>query len=111
MADVDCRLAVYGTLAPGRANHHELADLRGTWRGGIVRGRLVQKGWGADFGYPALILDPAGDAVPVHLLDSADLPAHWARLDDFEGDGYARVVASIETDTGATTAWIYVSAD
>jgi len=104
---IDHRLATYGTLAPGRANHHQLDGLAGSWREGITRGHLVPEGWGASLGYPALIRDPAGEAVPVHLFESADLPAHWVRLDEFEGPGYRRVMATIELAEGAVDAWIY----
>lgn len=106
----DLRLATYGTLAPGRPNHHQLAGLRGRWLTGTVRGRLVAEGWGADLGYPALILDPEGDPVEVHLFQSEDLPDHWQRLDAFEGDGYRRVAARVETAEGVLDAWIYVTA-
>jgi gamma-glutamylcyclotransferase (GGCT)/AIG2-like uncharacterized protein YtfP len=107
--DIDQRLAVYGTLAPGRSNHHELAGLRGSWRPGAVRGLLVPEGWGATLGYPALILDPAGPVVEVQLFESADLPAHWPRLDDFEGPGYKRTAVTVETADGSADAWIYAA--
>jgi gamma-glutamylcyclotransferase (GGCT)/AIG2-like uncharacterized protein YtfP len=38
------RLAVYGSLAPGQANHHQLAGLAGEWRSGVVRGWLTASG-------------------------------------------------------------------
>jgi len=104
----ETRLATYGTLAPGRANHHQLADLRGQWRGGTVRGRLLEEGWGARLGYPGLVLDPEAGEVEVQLFESADLPDHWPRLDAFEGAGYRRVVAQVRTDDGAFDACIYV---
>lgn len=107
---VDHRLATYGTLAPGRLNHHQLADLRGAWRAGTVTGTLVAEGWGAEFGYPAIILDDGGQAIDVQLFESVDLPAHWQRLDAFEGDGYQRVRVDVATDTGTIDAWIYVNA-
>ena len=106
----DTSLAVYGTLAPGRPNHHELSGLDGRWRRGIVRGHLVAEGWGATLGYPALTLDPDGPPVDVQLFVSADLPAHWPRLDAFEGPGYRRVVTNVETESGAVAAFIYVAA-
>ena len=104
----DTRLATYGTLAPGRVNHHQLATLQGIWRLGTVRGRLVEAGWGAELGYPGLILDPAGGAVEVHVFESPALPGHWPRLDAFEGSGYRRVVTRVATADGALEAWIYV---
>jgi gamma-glutamylcyclotransferase (GGCT)/AIG2-like uncharacterized protein YtfP len=109
--DVDCRLAVYGTLAPGRSNHHELAGLRGTWRAGTVRGHRVATGWGVALGYPALALDRDGDDVAVELFESANLPNHWTRLDAFEGSAYRRTWVEVMTADGAVDAWIYTAAD
>ncbi|MFO1113155.1 MAG: gamma-glutamylcyclotransferase [Rhodospirillales bacterium] len=106
----ETRLAVYGTLAPGRANHQQLAGLSGQWRKGTVRGRLCDAGWGAPLGYPGLILDPSGPAVEVQLFESADLPDHWSRLDAFEGTGYRRVVTQVRTADGEVDACIYVLA-
>jgi gamma-glutamylcyclotransferase (GGCT)/AIG2-like uncharacterized protein YtfP len=107
----DMRLAVYGTLAPGRVNHHQLAMLEGSWGRGTVRGKLFPSGWGAALGFPGLILDPAGPLVNVALFESRDLPEHWARLDEFEGSGYRRVVARVKTEEGERNAWIYVLAE
>jgi gamma-glutamylcyclotransferase (GGCT)/AIG2-like uncharacterized protein YtfP len=103
-----CRLATYGTLAPGRPNHHLLDALEGHWSEGHVYGKLADAGWGAGLGYPALILDPDGLAIPVHVFESMNLPDHWSRLDDFEGPGYQRVVTSVSTPTGDVDASIYV---
>ncbi|WP_034159454.1 gamma-glutamylcyclotransferase family protein [Sphingomonas sp. ERG5] len=108
---VDHRLAVYGTLAPGKPNHHQLAHLNGEWRAGKVRGTLVEKGWGAALGYPVLMLAEDGDDISVQLFVSPDLPAHWARLDAFEGSEYRRVQVGVETAEGLLEAWIYIDAD
>ncbi len=107
---IEHRLAVYGTLAPGRENHHQLQGLAGSWRAGIVRGTRIATGWGATKGYPALILAANGAPVAVQIFESADLPNHWARLDDFEGPDYRRVVTDVETPDGVVTAWIYAAA-
>lgn len=97
------RLAVYGTLAPGERNHHELAGCRGCWRRGTVRGHLTRRE------YPEL--RPAADApwVAVQVLDSRDLPAHWAALDRFEGDGYRRLLVVAQLATGPTLANLYAA--
>ena len=108
--DAETRLAVYGTLAPGRSNHHQLAGLEGRWRKGTVRGRLFESGWGAALGYPGLILDEQGEAVEVQLFESPDLPAHWQRLDEFEGVGYQRVTAAVAVGEETAPAFIYVLA-
>jgi gamma-glutamylcyclotransferase (GGCT)/AIG2-like uncharacterized protein YtfP len=109
--DPDTRLAVYGTLAPGRVNHHQISALTGVWRRGTVRGKLFPSGWGAALGFPGLILNSLGPVVEVNLFESAELPAHWERLDDFEGNGYKRVVVSVNTADGERDAWIYVLAE
>ena len=106
----DTRLATYGTLAPGRVNHHQLTGLQGQWQQGTVRGRLADAGWAAALGYRGLVLDPLGPVVEVYLFESADLPDHWPRLDAFEGTGYRRVVTQVRTSDGELDAWIYVLA-
>lgn len=106
----ECRLATYGTLGPGRSNHHQLAGLRGEWSRGSVRGDRYEDGWGAAQGYPGLVLKPDGPTVTVDLLSSNDLPDHWARLDAFEGAGYRRVVTEVNTPAGVVSACIYVLA-
>lgn len=106
----DTRLATYGSLAPGRVNDHLLANLKGHWRQGTVRGKLVEAGWGAALGFPGLVLDPLGIPIEVHLFESPDLPYHWPRLDAFEGAGYRRVVTQVTTADGELDAWIYVVA-
>jgi gamma-glutamylcyclotransferase (GGCT)/AIG2-like uncharacterized protein YtfP len=69
---------------------------------------LIDAGWGAGLGYPALVLDPDGSAIRVDVFESVDLPAPWARLDAFEGPGYQRVVTTVRTSTGDVDASIYV---
>ncbi|HEY7272433.1 MAG TPA: gamma-glutamylcyclotransferase [Actinoplanes sp.] len=105
-----CRLATYGTLAPGRPNHRQLDGLAGRWLTGYVYGTLVDAGWGADLGYPALVLDSDGTTIEVQIFESTDLPAHWSRLDAFEGPGYQRVAATVHTPDGEVEASIYVVA-
>ncbi len=107
---VDERLATYGTLAPGRPNHHQLAGLSGRWIAGSVKGRLVDRGWGAALGFPALVPSDDGDQVIVQVFISADLPHHWARLDAFEGPEYRRAVMCVQTPEGELDAWIYLDA-
>ena len=110
-AGPDTRLATYGTLAPGRPNHGQLAGLSGRWLAGRVRGSLVQEGWGAELGYPGLILDAGGPLVEVDVFESSALPHHWHRLDAFEGPGYRRVATDVSTAEGVLPASIYVLAE
>jgi len=101
------RLASYGSLAPGRVNHHQLALLKGSWQQGTVRGKLIDAGWGSALGFPGLILDSSGPPVEVYVFESLDLPAHWRRLDEFEGPAYQRVLTQVRTADGDLSAYIY----
>ena len=94
------RLFVYGTLAPGRPNAHVLAEVSGTWEPATVRGTLLHEGWGASVGYPGIVLDELGNEVHGFIFSSEELSAHWARLDEFEGDGYDRVVTTAALSDG-----------
>lgn len=101
------RLFVYGSLAPGRANAHVLADLHGTWQPASVKGTLRQEGWGAALGFPGIVLGDGGE-VSGQVFTSKELPRHWARLDAFEGEGYARVLANVRLQDGCEVeAYIY----
>ena len=104
------RLATYGSLAPGRRNHSQLDGLTGRWFEGQVYGELRDAGWGASLGYPALVLDPQGSAVDVAVFESVDLPAHWSRLDRFEGPGYQRLLTTVHTRAGQIQAFVYALA-
>ena len=104
------RLFVYGTLAPDQPNDHVLAGISGVWSRGTVRGRLREIGWGATMGYPAIRLDPHGEEVAGYLLESTDLPAHWPRLDSFEGADYCRTLTEVRTENGdLVEAYVYVA--
>jgi len=89
------RFIVYGTLAPGQPNHQVVADIAGRWFTGWVEGDLYELGWGAADGYPAMLWRPRGKRIDVHVLESSELAQHWARLDEFEGVGYRRVLVPV----------------
>jgi len=101
------RFAAYGTLGPGKPNHHHMEDIDGSWSRGRVRGNLAEVGWGAALGFPGITLSESDNWVEVDLLESETLEAHWARLDEFEGPGYRRVVCTVVTDSGPVEALIY----
>jgi gamma-glutamylcyclotransferase (GGCT)/AIG2-like uncharacterized protein YtfP len=105
---VETRLAVYGTLQPGQANHYVLERVRGAWEPGTTRGELHGAGWGMTFGFPALVWHPDAASVPVQLLASPELPRHWERLDAFEGDAYRRIVVPVVQGADRQLANIYV---
>jgi gamma-glutamylcyclotransferase (GGCT)/AIG2-like uncharacterized protein YtfP len=88
-------LAVYGTLAPGRSNHHVVAPLGGEWTDGVVEGDLFPVGWGATLGYPAFRPRGGGPAVAVKVLAAPALAAAWPELDRFEGAEYRRILVPV----------------
>lgn len=103
------RLFVYGTLAPGRPNEHVLAEVDGEWEPATVRGTLVQEGWGAGMGFPAITLTEDAAEVSGFLFVSERLEYHWARLDAFEGEGYERVMVTAKRADGLMVdAQVYV---
>jgi len=85
------------SMAPshrGGVNAHVLEPLVGEWQEASVSGTLHPQGWVQTHGLPALRLDAGAAAEAGLFFQSADLPAYWARLDEFEGGAYQRV----ETD-------------
>lgn len=94
------KLAVYGSLAPGRQNHSVLESLGGRWADGFVRGQLHAFGWGANLGYPGFRWDPQGDTVPINVLSSGALMSEWIYLDHFEGEQYVRILVPVENGSG-----------
>lgn len=103
------RLFVYGTLAPGQSNAHVMADIPGSWQSAQVRGKVHHVTWGPAAGYLGLVLDADGAVVQGQVFTSAELPAHWERLDAFEGAGYARVPVCATLEDGSTVdACVYV---
>ena len=103
------KLFVYGSLGPGRPNEHILTAIGGTWQPATIKGHLKQCGWGAEMGYPAIVLDNDGEDVSGFIFSSEDLTNHWDELDEFEGDGYERIIAKIILDDhNSTDAYIYV---
>ncbi len=88
-------LAVYGTLAPGRPNHHVVAPLGGEWTDGLIEGDLIPLGWGAALGYPGFRPRARGDAVAVKVLTAPSLATAWPALARFEGPGYQRILVPV----------------
>jgi gamma-glutamylcyclotransferase (GGCT)/AIG2-like uncharacterized protein YtfP len=94
------RLAAYGSLAPGKKNHHMMAGMEGTWRKAVLRGSLRNEGWGAGQGFPGFLWDGSNAPVAAQVFSSRDLPRHWQRLDDFEGAEYQRILVPVEMEDG-----------
>jgi gamma-glutamylcyclotransferase (GGCT)/AIG2-like uncharacterized protein YtfP len=102
------KLFIYGTLAPGRPNEHKLRDIDGIWEEAIVKGILHQEGWGADMGYPGIILNENAPEIKGYLFSSNELHKKWDELDNFEGEEYRRVLTKVILNNGnSTEAYIY----
>lgn len=99
---VETALAVYGSLAPGGANHWVVSRLPGTWLQGAVRGWTFEITWGPAEGYDGFVPDSGGSRVPVYVLVGEALASKWREIDDFEGPGYRRVPIEVELDDGLT---------
>jgi len=94
------RIFVYGTLAPGRSNAHLLSHLSGSWQKATIRGHLVQAGWGAEQGYPGVVIDNSAPIVEGFVLSAEGLRHEWQRLDAFEGEQYQRVATQAVLEDG-----------
>lgn len=102
------RLFTYGTLSPGQPNENVLGGVVGTWEAASVTGTLQMDGWGSALGYPGIVLDDEGQTVPGFLFSSDQLQAQWDRLDEFEGNGYRRVLTAVcRSDGSRVSAYIY----
>ena len=102
-------LFVYGTLGPGRPNEHILSTIGGRWEDASVKGYLKPQGWGAEMGYPGLVLDDTGDEIKGYIFSSDKLEDHWNELVEFEGEEYKRVLIKVKTkDRMTVDAYIYI---
>lgn len=103
------RLFIYGSLQPGGPNEHVLAAIGGEWEPAVIKGNLIEAGWGASMGYPGLVIDESGNDVHGHVFASTNLNTMWAYLDEFEGEEYERIVASVTLLSGEQVqAHVYV---
>lgn len=95
-------LIIYGTLAPDRPNHSVIKHIKGKWQKAVVRGKLENKGWGAELGYYGFehARLEEQEEIEAFVILSDELVANWKYLDEFEGDGYRRILAKYQLDNG-----------
>lgn len=95
-------LIIYGTLGPGRPNHSKIEHINGIWKKGIIRGKLINEGWGAAMGYFAFKNTPENEQeiIQAYILISDELHKHWEFLDEFEGDEYTRTLTQYQLEDG-----------
>ena len=72
-------------------------------------GELQDKGWGAELGFPGIVLKADAPTVHGFVFFSENLAQHWAVLDEFEGEGYVRspVPASLVATGEQIDTWVY----
>jgi gamma-glutamylcyclotransferase (GGCT)/AIG2-like uncharacterized protein YtfP len=87
MDNPETRLIVYGSLAPGEANHFLVTGLSGEWYRCQIKGHMGQYR-----GFKSFRHDLKGPEHAAWLLVSPELPRIIAGLDDFEGEEYERRV-------------------
>ncbi len=85
-------LFIYGTLAPGRPNEHILKNVKGKWEKAFVKGKLLHQGWGAEMGFPGIVLNDTEEEIEGYIFTSNELFDKWNELDAFEGEEYARII-------------------
>jgi len=96
------RLIVYGSLAPGEANHFLVAGLEGEWCRCQIRGHMGQYRGFKSFRYA-----PQGPEHPAWLLASDELPRVISELDDFEGEEYERSIIPVKLGEQWVKAQVY----
>lgn len=75
---------------------------------GYVLGDLETKGWGAEFGFPGIRLNPNGRQVSGSLFLSDDITDILTLLDALEGEEYQRVITDVHLeDNTILPAFIY----
>lgn len=90
-----CKLAVYGTLAPGESNYPVVQPIGGEWTPVEIEGDRFIVPEGPVRGFPGFQWKHGGSRHRALLLHAKDLPLHWPRLDDFEGPAYARILIPV----------------
>ncbi len=103
------KLFVYGTLAPNCPNEDILKKINGSWQDAIVMGNLKEEGWGAKMGYPGIELNKSVTEIKGYIFKSKNLSNHWNILDNFEGNGYERVITQAKLKDGSIVdTYIYI---
>jgi len=92
------RLFVYGTLAPGRPNHNVLQNIPGSWEKARLKGKLLDEGWGSEYGCPGIVPSDEGEDVEGFVFSSEYLSENWPMLDEYEGAGYKRELVLVATE-------------
>ena len=86
-----------------------LTAIGGEWEPAVIKGSLVERGWGASMRYPGLVVEESGNDVHGQVFSSSNLNANWDYLDEFEGEEYERIIAFVTLRSGEQVqAHVYV---
>ena len=102
------RLFVYGTLGPGQSHEHLLTQVPGQWCKAEIKAKLYPNGLGLSRGYPIVDLANPETVIEGYIYSSDQLPRLWQLLDDYEGDGYRRVVTTATVVATAAQVQTYI---
>jgi len=104
-------LVVYGSLAPGEANHHVISHIKGIWLKAFIKGKIIDNGWSTRTGYPEFqrTFDSGSNTIEVLAFMSEELDNYWEDIDAFEGtELYNRTRISCKLEGGQIiSAFIY----
>ena len=87
-----------GLFQKGKQHEDLLKDLNGTWKKGYVFGKLINIGFGSDYGYPGLKLEKGGSKIFGMVFQSKNLEKKLLKIDEFEGENYKRIISKIFLD-------------
>jgi hypothetical protein len=102
LEDIETRLIVYGSLAPGGPNAFLLSGLEGEWQRCHIHGHM-----GRYRGFKSFRADPEGPEHQAWLFSSAELPRVILDLDDFEGEEYQRSIIPARVNDRWLMAQVY----
>jgi gamma-glutamylcyclotransferase (GGCT)/AIG2-like uncharacterized protein YtfP len=98
MEDLHEMVFVYGTLRRGASNHFRMTQARFVTEGAVL-GRLYRVDW-----YPGVVADENAAPVMGEIFET-DAPTIEA-LDEFEGNGYRRVMVPVKVTGEAGTSYV-----
>ncbi|MTI16081.1 gamma-glutamylcyclotransferase [Rhodobacteraceae bacterium RKSG542] len=102
-------LFCYGSLRPGASHTHLLEKVPGYWSKAFIKAEFHDRGWSEGNGYPGLVLDDHADWLEGDVYSSNDFGQLWASLDEWEGEEYIRVPATVKRFDGSYfNAQVYV---
>ena len=92
---------VYGTLQPGKQHEEIFKKIKGSWKKGFIFGKLINISKGSNYGYPVIKIKKKGDKIFGMVFKSKNLDKIINKVDVFEGQGYRRIITSVNLINGS----------